>query len=103
VPRSTLDDAVELAMRGHGVRRRPTAGWASLSPMELEVVRLVATGRTNPEIATALLVSRATVKTHVSDALTKLGPTNRAELAAEATRQGVEPGSDRSSRTCSAW
>ena len=83
-----LDDAAAYAMRARGPRTRPAAGWASLTPTELQVVQLVADGRTNPEIATALFMSRATVKTHVSHVLAKLGLTSRAELAAEAGRRG---------------
>jgi predicted ATPase/class 3 adenylate cyclase/DNA-binding CsgD family transcriptional regulator len=84
--RLALDDAVAYAMRARGTRKRPAAGWASLTPTELQVVQLVAEGRTNPEIAAALFVSRATAKTHVSHVLGKLGLASRAELAAEAAR-----------------
>jgi len=83
-----LEQAVELAMRAHGTRKRPSTGWASLSPTELEVVALVAEGKTNPEIAAALTISRATVKTHVSHVLTKLGLGSRSEIAAEFARRG---------------
>ena len=74
-------------MRAHGTRKRPATGWASLSPTELEVVALVAEGKTNPEIALALTISRATVKTHVSHVLTKLGIGSRSEIAAEFARR----------------
>ncbi len=84
----TLEQAAELAMRAHGTRKRPATGWASLSPTELAVVALVAEGKTNPEIATALTISRATVKTHVSHILTKLGVVTRSEIAAEFARRG---------------
>ena len=84
----TLEQAVELAMRAHGTRKRPSTGWPSLSPTELEVVALVAEGKTNPEIASALTISRATVKTHVSHVLTKLGLGSRSEIAAEFARRG---------------
>jgi DNA-binding NarL/FixJ family response regulator len=46
----------------------------------------VAAGQSNPQIASALFMSRATVKTHLSHIFTKLGMTSRAELAAETTR-----------------
>ncbi len=82
----TLEQAAELAMRAHGTRKRPATGWASLSPTELEVVALVAEGKTNPEIASALTISRATVKTHVSHVLTKLALGSRSEIAAEFAR-----------------
>jgi DNA-binding CsgD family transcriptional regulator len=80
-----LDDAVALARRTRGQRGRPTAGWASLTPTELEVVRLVADGLNNPQVAAKLFMSRATVKTHLSHVFTKLGVANRTELATLAT------------------
>jgi len=57
---------------------------------ELDVVRLVAQHLTNPEIAERLFVSRATVKTHLLHIFTRLNVTSRSQLAAEATRHGVE-------------
>ena len=77
----TLDEAVALAQRSRGERRRPSTGWASLTPVELDVARLVADGLTNPAIATRLLMSPNTVKTHLSHIFTKLDITSRAELA----------------------
>ncbi|HEY0999655.1 MAG TPA: helix-turn-helix transcriptional regulator [Streptosporangiaceae bacterium] len=71
-----------MARRGRGPRRRPTFGWASLTPAERDVADLVAAGLTNPEIAVRLGVSAGTVKDHVSSALRKLGARTRAELAA---------------------
>src|SRR3954468_1060538 len=53
-----------------------------LSPRELEVVRLVAQGLTNAEIATQLFISVGTVKTHLGSVQTKLGARNRVEIAA---------------------
>jgi DNA-binding NarL/FixJ family response regulator len=47
----------------------------------------VVSGMTNPEIASRLFVSRATVKTHLSHVYAKLGVANRTELAALATEQ----------------
>ncbi len=71
-------------------RRGPTAsqaaGLARLSARELEVAELVASGATNPEIATRLFLSRKTVEHHVSNALAKLGLHSRAELAARVGR-----------------
>jgi predicted ATPase/DNA-binding CsgD family transcriptional regulator len=54
---------------------------AELSDRELEVARLVARGLSNPAIAGELFVSRATVKTHVSHILSKLGLQSRAQIA----------------------
>lgn len=77
------------AERGRGERKRPSSGWASLTPAELDVVRLTAQGLTNPQIAERLFVSRATVKAHLGHIFAKLGVATRAELAAEATRRGA--------------
>ena len=52
-----------------------------LTPRELEVVRLVADGLSNPAIAATLFLSRATVKTHVSHILRKLALDSRVQLA----------------------
>jgi DNA-binding CsgD family transcriptional regulator len=85
----TLEQAVAYATRARGERRRPSSGWASLTPTEEEVVRLAAQGLTNPDIAEQLFISRATVKTHLAHVFTKLGVSTRAELAAEATRRHI--------------
>jgi predicted ATPase/DNA-binding CsgD family transcriptional regulator len=62
---------------------------APLSEREREVFGLLAAGRTNPEIAAALFISRKTAEHHVSSILTKLGLGNRAEAAALAGRLGI--------------
>ena len=84
-----MDEAIAYASRARGERKRPSTGWASLTPTELDVVRLIAEGFSNPEIGTRLFITRATVKTHLSHVFTKLGVMSRAELAAEATRHGL--------------
>ncbi len=85
---ATLDiSRADARLRPHGIRRgprsirhRPTHGWASLTPRELRIAMLVAEGLSNPDIATKLYVSRATVQTHVSNILSKLGMRSRIEL-----------------------
>ena len=83
--RLTLDDGVAYVRRSRGSRRRPATGWASLTPTELDVVRLVVDGLSNPEVGSRLFMSRGTVKTHLSHVYAKLGVANRTELATLAT------------------
>ncbi|MGO9247157.1 MAG: helix-turn-helix transcriptional regulator [Solirubrobacteraceae bacterium] len=77
-----LTDAIAYARRGRGRRDRPPAGWASLTPVELDVAQLAGSGISNPEIAVRLFIARGTVKMHLSNAYRKLGVANRTELAA---------------------
>jgi DNA-binding NarL/FixJ family response regulator len=60
-----------------------------LTDRELDVVRLVARGRTNQEVAGELFVSLSTVKTHLGSIQAKLGVRNRVEIAAWAWESGV--------------
>jgi DNA-binding NarL/FixJ family response regulator len=60
-----------------------------LSARELDVVRLVARGRTNAEIAAELFISLGTVKTHLGSVQTKLPARNRVEIAAWAWESGL--------------
>jgi DNA-binding NarL/FixJ family response regulator len=81
-----------LARRGRldvsGMAR--DAGVAGLTARELEVLRLVADGRSNQQIADALFISRKTASVHVSHILAKLGVNTRVEAAAFAHRLGLD-------------
>ena len=83
----STDDAIAYAQRGRGERKRPASGWASLTPAEHDVVRLVSEGLGNKDIATRLFVSPRTVQTHLTHVYTKLGLASRVQLAQEAARQ----------------
>ena len=86
----TLDDAVAYAARKGGGRKRPATGWASLTPAEREVVRLVGEGLRNDAIARRLFIAPGTVKVHLTHIFAKLGITTRAELAAQAAAQDLD-------------
>ncbi len=77
----SFDEAVAYAQRGRGEHAGAAHGWASLSPVERQVVELASHGINNPNIARELFISRNTVKAHLSHAYVKLGVTNRIELA----------------------
>lgn len=61
----------------------------SLSPRELEVLRLVADGRSNPEIARALFIGEATVKTHLLHVFEKLEVNDRTRAVTRAMELGI--------------
>ena len=69
--------------------RKPPAAPAGLTAREVDVLRRVATGRSNREIATDLVLSEATVARHVSNILTKLGVRSRAAATAFAYEHGL--------------
>jgi DNA-binding NarL/FixJ family response regulator len=65
------------------------ATWPGLSAREHEVLRRVALGETNPEIATALTLSRNTVKSYLTSAMQKLGARNRVDAIMRAHDHGL--------------
>lgn len=64
-------------------------GFEELSPRELDVLRLIARGMENSEIAESLHISRRTAKNHVSNILAKLGLPSRVQAAIYAVRRGL--------------
>lgn len=92
---SLLAPSVTRRLIEEFVRRAPQVppsvppGFESLTERELDVLRAVAAGRSNQEIAGDLVVSYGTVKTHVSSLLMKLGCRDRAQLVMLAYESGV--------------
>ncbi len=90
---AVLDPAVTRQVLA-GVRQArqdsQAAAFKDLSERELEVLALVAEGKTNNEIADVLILSEKTVRNHVSVILSKLGMTNRIEAATFAVRHNIE-------------
>ena len=72
-PHSTSTRRWHTRHAARGDRGRPSSGWASLTPAELDVVRLVAEGLTNPQVGERLFISRRTVQTHLAHIFAKLG------------------------------
>jgi DNA-binding CsgD family transcriptional regulator len=100
--RSSLDNAEELGLRAlaervaarlHGLSdaSSPPSSNDELTARESEVLGLMAIGRSNADIATALSISLNTVATHVRNILAKTGCANRTEAAAYAMRNGLAP------------
>ncbi|MCR6488551.1 response regulator transcription factor [Amycolatopsis sp. OK19-0408] len=87
--------AVRAAARGEPVLSPRAAGFlldrlrSPLTTRELEVLRLVAAGATNRAAASRLVISEASVKTHLRQAYAKLGVSDRAAAVAEALRRGL--------------
>jgi predicted ATPase/DNA-binding CsgD family transcriptional regulator len=85
----STDEAIAWIRRARGSRKRPSGGWESITPTELDVVRHVAAGLTNPQIGERMFISPATVKVHIRHVFAKLGTSSRAEVAAAAARHGI--------------
>jgi predicted ATPase/class 3 adenylate cyclase/DNA-binding CsgD family transcriptional regulator len=79
----SIEESVAYAQRGRGQRKRPTSGWASLTPTELDIVRLASQGLSNNDVAARLFVSPRTVQTHLTHVYTKLGLTSRVQLVVQ--------------------
>jgi DNA-binding NarL/FixJ family response regulator len=80
---------IEEFSRGGGGTRAKPSGFDELTPRELEVLGLMATGRSNAEIAEELVVGETTVKTHVARVLLKLGLRDRVQAVVLAYESGI--------------
>ena len=83
----STEEAIAYAQRGRGERKRPTSGWGSLTPMELDVVRLAREGLGNKDIGARLFISPRTVQTHLTHVYAKLGLASRVQLVQDASRR----------------
>jgi DNA-binding NarL/FixJ family response regulator len=80
---------IEEFAKAPAARPAEAPGLDELTPRELEVLRLIARGRSNKRIALELGVAEKTVKTHVGHLLGKLGLTDRTQAALYAVREGI--------------
>lgn len=82
--------ALSVSARARGTRAaaQPAAGNATLSARQREIVRLVALGRTGPEIADELQITHHTVRTHLRNGMYRMGARSRAHLVAKALAEG---------------
>ena len=87
--RQALDDLARRARIGTAEPRGDGKVLASLTAREREVLRLIAAGRSNREIASVLFIAPKTASVHVSNILGKLGAASRTEAAAIAHREGL--------------
>ncbi|NLG68924.1 MAG: response regulator transcription factor [Firmicutes bacterium] len=78
-----------VVRRATRAAREPASPLEALTPREREVLRLIAQGMSNAEIAGRLYVTEATVKSHVTRILQKLGVADRTQAALLAVRQGL--------------
>jgi NarL family two-component system response regulator LiaR len=81
--------AARVVQELHGARADAFNPWSDLSERELEVLRLIAGGMDNADIAEQLVISEKTVKSHVSNILSKLHVGDRTQAAVYAWREGV--------------
>ena len=89
ITRRLIEDFVRLPPPGTAA-----SGLAGLTEREADVVRLVARGLSNAEIAQELFLSTATIKTHINRVLAKLGLRDRVQLVVRAYESGlIRPGS----------
>jgi DNA-binding NarL/FixJ family response regulator len=89
-----LDPAVQLRLirglrEGDRAPQKPAQAPDDLTPREVEVLRAIAAGYSNAEIAGRLVISEATVKTHINNIFSKLGVRDRAQAVVYAMKRGL--------------
>jgi DNA-binding NarL/FixJ family response regulator len=89
VTRRLIIEFARQRPRATTITVHPATGLAALTPRETQVLRLVAEGLSNPEIAARLVVTEETVKTHVSRVLSKLGLRDRTQAVVAAYESGL--------------
>jgi DNA-binding NarL/FixJ family response regulator len=93
-PEATRAGAHQTGISGTGQTRRDEQV-ESLTPREVDVLKLLSQGQTNPQIAQNLMVSRGTVKIHVQHIISKLGVSDRTQAAVRAIESGLLGGGTR--------
>lgn len=81
--------AARMVQEIHGARSQEVNPFQELTEREMEVLRLVAAGKNNREIAEALVISEKTVKTHITNILSKLHLADRTQAAVYAWKEGI--------------
>ena len=95
-PREELLETIRAVHTGHKRLPEPVAAklaermsLETLTPRELDILRLIVAGRSNKEIGAALTIAEGTVKIHVSNLLGKLGVADRTQAVTEALKRGI--------------
>ena len=88
---AVLDSRVasRIVLELQGIRKDGINPFTELSEREFDVLRLIAAGQSNAEIAAALVISENTVKTHISNLLQKLHLSDRTQAAVYAWQEGI--------------
>ena len=91
--RAVINRRAKPAAPRRSAPRKPTSGWGALTRTELEIVEEVCGGRSNPQVAERLGISRRTVEAHLRSVYSKIGVSTRLALSvAHRDRASVAPG-----------